>query len=74
MLNKTVKYSLLVLFILSCLFITGCIFVDDGCYYETKCNYITQCETVCDAWEYNCMPSNCYEVLDRCWDEYICYD
>ena len=66
--------------ILSCILIlfammlTGCVFIDDNCHYETRCSYITKCETVCDAWGYNCMPSDCYEVVDRCWDEYVCHD
>lgn len=54
--------------------LTGCVFIDDNCHYETRCSYITRCETVCDSWGYNCTPSDCYEVVDRCWDEYVCHD
>ena len=71
MILKTFHHSI-VLFILACLFMTGCVFIDDDCHYETKCNYITQCKTVCDQLGYNCSASKCYDVVDKCWDEYVC--
>lgn len=66
--------SLVLIIMLLSVFVTGCVFIDDNCHYETKCSYVTHCETVCDSWGYNCAPSNCYDTVDHCWDEYICTD
>ena len=68
------KYLYFIVLLLVSVILTGCVFIDDNCHYETKCSYVTHCETVCDSWGYNCAPSNCYDTVDHCWDEYICSD
>jgi hypothetical protein len=67
------RFNVVIICLLS-LLLTSCIFIDDDCDYERKCNYVTHCETICDYYGYNCAPDNCYEIVDHCWDEYVCYN
>lgn len=61
---------------LVCLPLAGCVFVDGDCHYETRCTYTDHCSYVCDQYGYNCFTdeSDCYQTVDRCWDEYVCRD
>lgn len=50
---------------------TSCVFIDD-CHYETKCTYVDHCSYVCDRYGDHCIADECWQSVDKCWDEYVC--